>query len=173
MATPSEFISGTCQQLLFSPKGGIEGALIKQKGQVLQVSMDPETGADFAQRSGPGKRVRVLAVADHSPKTRDGVHPVYRFESWADASGQQITPADTDLAGTTIKGVVASLHYARHGQPNGVILATGEFIHLRPHGMVQTGLAVGSQVSAVGEVRVTLLGTRMLEAHRVNRMSLA
>ena len=71
MVKQSELISGTCQQLLFSPKGGIEGALVKVKGAVVQVSMHPDTGAALARSIGPGKRLRVLAVADHSPKTSD------------------------------------------------------------------------------------------------------
>jgi len=172
MAKPSEFITGTCLQLLFSPKGGIEGALLKVKVAVLQVSLNPEAGALFARVTGPGKRLRLLAVPDHSPKTADGAHPVYQFESLADANGQAIESADTDPANTTIKGVVAALHFARHGQPNGVVLETGEFIHMRPHGMALAGLGVGARVSAVGAVRMTVLGTRMLEAHQVNRIDL-
>jgi len=81
--------------------------------------------------------------------------------------------AGSDPANTLIKGIVAELHYARHGQPNGVVLETGEFIHMRPHGMAQVGLGVGAKVSAVGEVCMTVLGTRMLEARSVNRMDLA
>ena len=54
-----------------------------------------------------------------------------------------------------------------------MILETGEFIHLRPQGMVAAGLDIGSKVNAVGELRMTVLGTRMLEAHRVNRVDLA
>ena len=174
MAKPSEFITGTCLQLLFSPKGGIEGVLLKVRGAVLQVRLNPEAGALFARVTGPGKRLRLRlrAVPDHSPKTADGAHPVYQFESLADANGQAIESADTDPPSTTIKGVVAALHFARHGQPNGVVLETGEFIHMRPHGMALAGLGVGARVSAVGAVRMTVLGTRMLEAHQVNRIDL-
>ena len=171
MTTPSEFISGSCQQLLFSPKGGIEGVLIKAKGRTLQVSMTADAGAVFARATGPGKRLRVLAVPDHSPKTRDGAHPVYEFESLVDAAGHAIESRD-DVQHTTIKGVVAALHYARHGQPNGVVLESGEFIHLRPHGMAQLGLGVGAKIQALGAVRMTVLGTRLLEAREVNRISL-
>ena len=173
MPTPSELISGTCQQLLFSPKGGIEGVLIKAKGKVLQVSLHPDRGGAFANSIMPGKRLRVRATLDHSPKTQDGSHPVYQFESFADAAGHAIESTDADPANTTIKGVVATLHYARHGQPNGVLLESGEFIHLRPRGMEQTGLDVGAKVNAVGEVRMTVLGTRLLEARQVNRIDLS
>jgi hypothetical protein len=162
MAKESEFINGICQQLLFSPKGGIEGALVKIKGAVVQVNVPPASAAALAQASGPGKRLRVLAVADNSPKTAEGHHPVYLFESFA-----AVEPDNT-----TIKGTVAAMHFAKHGQPNGVILETGEFIHLRPLGMVQAGLAIGSKVNALGTVRMTVLGTRLLEARQVNRIEL-
>ena len=73
---------------------------------------------------------------------------------------------------TTIKGVVAALHFARHGQPNGVVLKSGEFIHLRPPGMAMLGLAPGAKVNAAGSLRMTCLGTRLLEAREVNGIAL-
>ncbi|WP_394787375.1 hypothetical protein [Rhodoferax sp.] len=172
MPASQQLISGTCQQFLYSPKGGIEGALIKAKGAVLQISMHPDAGAAFARSTAPGKRLRVLAAADNTPKTKDAAHPVYQFEAFADAEGHALDMAGSDPANTTIKGIVAALHYARHGQPNGVVLETGEFIHMRPHGMAQLGLGIGAKINAVGELRLTVLGTRMLEARQVNRMEL-
>jgi hypothetical protein len=172
MPASNELVSGTCQQLLFSPKGGIEGALVKVKGALLQLSMHPDMGAAFARSAAPGKRLRVLAAADHSPKTKDGAHPVYQFKAFADAQGHAVDKPGSDPANTTIKGSVAALHFARHGQPNGVVLETGEFIHMRPHGIAQVGLGVGAKVTAIGELRMTVLGTRMLEARVVNRVEL-
>jgi hypothetical protein len=170
MAQATELISGTCQRFLFSPKGGIEGVLVKVKGAIVQVTVDPALGTELLRNKGPGKRLRLLAVADKSPKSKGAAHPVLRFEAFADAAGLAIEAAGPDRV--TIKGVVAALHYARHGEANGVILEGGEFIHLRPQGMAQLGLEVGSSVNAVGEVRDTVLGTRMLEARQVNRIEL-
>jgi hypothetical protein len=162
----SELLSGTCQNLLFSPKGGIEGVLLKVDGKTVQVSMPPDIGSALAQKTASGKRLRVLATPDHSPKTGEGAHPVYQFESLADAAGQAVELTDEGLA--SIKGVVERIHYAKHGQPNGVVLESGEFIHLRPHGMAAIGIGVGAKISAKGELRMTVLGTRMLEAHHAN-----
>jgi hypothetical protein len=173
MSKHAKFINGVCQQLLFSPKGDIEGVLVREDGAVVQVSMSAETGAIFARVSCAGSRVSVIAEPDHSPKTKDGQHPVYQFESFADAAGRAIEPPEGDSALTAIHGVVATLHFARHGQPNGVVLETGEFIHLRPSGMAQIDLDVGAAVNAVGDVRVTLLGNRLLDAHKVNGIELA
>jgi hypothetical protein len=168
----AEFLTGVCQQLLFSPKGDVAGALVTRKGKVVQLTFEPETGAVFTRRCSPGQRVRVLAVVDHSRKATGGAHPVYAFRSFADASGHARKHADVDGRETTITGTVAALHFARHGQPNGVVLRTGEYLHLRPAGMKECGLAVGARVTAVGEVHMTVLGTRMLEASRVNRTRL-
>ena len=173
MAKTPDFINSVCRQWLFSPKGGIEGALLTVKGSLVQLSVAPDIGAVLARTSGPGKRLRVLALIDHSPKTADSAHRVYQFVSFADAAGQPIDPPGADPAHARINGVVAAVHYARHGQPNGVVLASGEFIHLRPHGMAQAGLGVGARVAAVGERRLTVLGTPMLEAYQVNRIALA
>jgi hypothetical protein len=172
MATRREFLNGTCERLLLSPKGCIEGALVKVKGKRVQLSCNLETGDVLFRSYGPGKKLRVLATADHSPKTEHGEHPVYEFDCFADAAGKALKSSDGAPGQTTITGVVAQLHFARHGQPNGVILETGEFLHLRPHGMAQTGLSPGAKVTAVGEVRMTVFGTRMLEAHRVNRVAI-
>ena len=66
------------------------------------------------------------------------------------------------------KRKVSRVHYAKHGEPNDVVLASGEFIHLCPHGVAAIGLEVSAKVSAQGELRMTILGTRMLEAHHAN-----
>jgi len=173
MSKPSEFIDGICEQFLFSPKGAVEGVLIKVKDATVQVSLSGKSAPVLLREAIVGKPLRVHASRDHSPRTKEGVHPVYEFEEMADALGHAIDSAGTDDESTTIKGVVSTLHFARHGQPNGVILETGEFIHLRPHGMTQTGIAVGSKVNAIGEASMTQLGTRMLEAQRVNGVELA
>lgn len=100
--------------------------------------------------------------------TSGASHPVFEFDSLADASGQAIEWPANGEGLTSMKGKVARIHYAKHGEPNGVVLESGEFIHLRPHGMTAIGLEVGAKVSAQGELRMTVLGTKMLEAHHAN-----
>jgi len=172
MAKHDEFIHGTCTQLLFSPDGGIEGALVDMMGAVVQVSVAPEQGTLLTNATGPGRPLRVLGTADRSPKTANAAHLVYQFATLADAAGRAISAPDGSATQTTIDGVVSQRHFARHGEPNGVVLASGEFIHLRPRGMTATGLDIGARVHATGELHTTALGTRMLEAHRVNDIDL-
>jgi len=164
----SESLSGTLQQLLFSPKGGIEGLLLTMDSRSIQVSIEPRDADANALNDAVGKQVEVKASADHSPKTKHGAHPVYKLDSITKLAGRAYKSNGTQ----PIKGVVASIHYAKHGEPNGVILESGEFIHTRPHGMRKLKLDVGSKVVAHGEARTTVLGTALIEAHEVNRVTI-
>jgi hypothetical protein len=129
----------------------------------------PSTAANAETLSrAVGQTIEVKAAADHSPKTKHGAHPVYKLETITKIAGRAFKPSS---AHDQIKGVVAAIHYAKHGEPNGVILKSGEFIHTRPHGMKKLKLKVGSKVTASGELRMTVLGTSLIEAHEVNRGS--
>jgi hypothetical protein len=104
---------------------------------------------------------------DLSPKAKDGAHPVYQLDSITKLAGKTFKSNGTQ----PIEGVVSHIQYAKHGEPNGVILESGEFIHTRPHGTKRLKLHVGSKVSAHGEARTTVLGTSLIEAHEVNRVT--
>jgi hypothetical protein len=164
----SESLSGQLAQLLFSPKGGIEGLLLTVGSKPIQVTMKPGFADANALYGAVGKPIEVRACADHSPKTKDGSHPVYQLDSITKLAGRTFKSNGTHL----IEGVVSHIHYAKHGEPNGVILESGEFIHTRPHGMKKLNLQVGSKVFAYGEARTTVLGTSLIEAHEVNRVTL-
>ena len=179
MTHTTQLLNGTCRQFLFSPKGSIDGMLLLVDDEVIQVSLSRKKGAALSLLAKPGKPLCVLGHPDRSSRGSGRAHPVYKFESLADADGKAVHApkkhGDThpDKDSVAVNGVVSSLHYARHGQPNGVMLATGEFIHLRRRGMMQARLKVGSKVRAVGKLRMTLLNTRMLEAHHVNEHHLS
>jgi len=164
-----EMLTGHLQQLLFSPKGGIEGMLLTMDSTVIQVSMEPGAADVEALKRSIGQQIEVKASADHSPKTRHGVHPVYQLERIMKLAGKTYKSAGD---AQPVRGIVASIHYAKHGEPNGVILDSGEFIHTRPDGMKKLKLEVGSRVVAHGESRMTVLGTPLIEAQEVNRVTL-
>ncbi len=165
----SEVLVGHLQQLLFSPKGGIEGLLMKVGSKSIQVTMDPAAADAATLADAVGHAIEAKGAADHSPKTKDGVHPVYKLEAITKLGGKALKPSGKRQP---ISGTVASVHYAKHGEPNGVILESGEFIHTRPPGMKKLQLEVGSKVVAHGEMRMTVLGTPLIEAHEVNRVTL-
>jgi len=164
----SETLSGNLQRLLFSPEGGIEGLLLDVGSRSIQVSMEPGGADANALNDAVGKAIEVEASADHSPKTKEGAHPVYKLDSIMKLGGKSFK----SNAAKPLSGIVADLHYARHGEPNGVILESGEFIHIRPAGMKKLKLKIGSKVVVHGESRKTVLGTVLIEAHEVNRVTL-
>ena len=164
----SESLSGLLQRLLFSPKGGIEGLLLKVDSKAIQISMEPGSADANALNDAVGKPIEVKASADHSPKTKYGAHPVYQLDGITKLAGKAFKSNVTQ----PISGIVAHIHYAKHGEPNGVILESGEFIHTRPPGMKKLKLQIGSKVVVHGEARVTVLGTALIEAHEVNRVTL-
>jgi hypothetical protein len=164
-----EVLSGRLQQLLFSPKGSIEGLLLTVKSKTVQVSMKQDDAHPTALHQALGKPIELKALRDHSPKTKHGAHPVYKLRAITKLAGAAAPGGDGAPA---VHGVVAAIHYSRHGHPNGVILESGEFIHTRPPGMKKLKLKVGSKVTAHGELRMTMLGTSLLEALEVNRVTI-
>jgi hypothetical protein len=168
-----QILSGTLTQVLLSPKGVIEGLLLSVRGKPVQVSTAPGAIDRYARVLVAGARIVVKATADNSPKTKGGTHPVFKLDELSKLGGKAVRDSTHKGDPSVLKGRVVSLHYARHGEPNGVLLKSGEFVHLRPHGMQKTRLKVGDKVVARGERRMTVLGTTLLEAHEVNHMAIA
>jgi hypothetical protein len=165
----AESLSGTLEQLLFSPKGDIEGLLIKVGAKSVQISMHHATVDARALAGAVGKSIGFTALPDNSPKTKKGVHAVYKLDVITKMAGKAVK-FNSDAP--SISGVVANIHFAKHGEPNGVVLRSGEFIHTRPLGMKKLKLEVGSKVVAHGERRMTVLGTPVIEAREVNRVAI-
>ena len=94
--------------------------------------MESGRGDATALRAALGKQIEVKGLRDHSPKTKHGTHPVYELVRVIKVAGK---PFKAAADAKPVQGVVAAIHYAKHGEPNGVMLESGEFIHTRPHGM--------------------------------------
>jgi hypothetical protein len=164
-----EHLSGQLQQLLFSPKGGIEGVMLRVDSRIVQVSMRHDEADARTLQQAIGKVVELRVSADRSPKARGGTHAVYKLRAISTFSCKSVPSKQGTHA---ISGVVSSIHYAKHGEPNGVVLKSGEFIHARPRGMKKLKLGLGAKVTAEGELRMTILGMPLMEAHQVNRVTL-
>jgi hypothetical protein len=163
-------LSGQLRQILFSPKGSLEGLLIEVDESPIQILITPASLGALALGKSVGKTIEVKARRDHSPKTKHGVHPVYQLQSITKIGGRACTPKDGE--DISIRGVVTAIHYAKHGEPNGVILEAGEFVHTRPDGMKRLKLKIGSKLTVHGETRMTVLGTPLIEAREVNSVTL-
>ncbi|MBP3956191.1 hypothetical protein J8F10_12945 [Gemmata sp. G18] len=160
----SRTLSGTVRQHNFSPKGEIEGLVLETEAGPVQVNFPHGPRATEFPTPVPGSLIRFVVGADHRAAEHDpGDHPVCEFVADADAA-----PVPEGGRRPATAGVVIRLNYARHGEPNGVVLDTGDFVHLKPHGMRLVPLALGARVVAEGASRPTVTGHRVIEASVVN-----
>ncbi len=65
-------------------------------------------------------------------------------------------------------GRIERLNYALHGEVNGGILESGDFLHLKPEGARAVGLVVGMAVEARGTTKPMPGGCFVIEAEEVN-----
>jgi hypothetical protein len=152
-------VTGGVRDFNLSPKGAYEGVLIDTAGGVVQVNFPP---APAPPGMTPGQPVTVVVEPDHHAHDHPpGDHPVHSLVVVLGREGEE------DVAGR-VAGTVVRLNYARHGEANGVVLDTGDFIHLKPDGMRRAGLVVGQRIEAEGEARPAANGGRVVEATVVN-----
>jgi hypothetical protein len=165
--TESATISGQLLQFVFSPKGGIEGLLLDGGDAPTQITVPIELGNALTRALHVGGTVTVR-IAPKDESDNDERHPVHRGLSVMNGDGTAIA-IDSDRKGKmTLQGTIARVNYAKRGEPNGVVLENGNFIHLKPRLMKRSQLAVGDEVSAVGKPRPHVLGGVVLEAASVN-----
>ena len=122
----------------------------------------------FAVVRGIGQNVEATVEAEKT-KGRQGDHPVYRLVSLTGSDGKPLIFAEPgDMEVETCRGSCKRINYSRDGEANGVILDSGDFIHLTPAGMKNAGLKVGDQVTAEGPASLMPLGQKLIEATSVN-----
>jgi hypothetical protein len=161
-------IEGQFQHLIYSPTGGIEGVLIDTDGVSTQFVTDPHDPAiaDLFGTLRSGQTL-VLEGSEAGPSSKgEPAHFVYDFMRLASVDDKPALMPQP-LGSTT--GTVVRLNYAKHGEANGVVLDSGDFVHIRPDSFDQLGLKVGDKIKAEGEARALVTGTgRVIEAHTVN-----
>jgi hypothetical protein len=158
--TAREVVRGEVVEYNLSPRGCVEGVLVRRDGRVVQVNFPPDAGVALARA---GQQVEIPAEPEPPGKKHPaGEHPVYRAVTGGPDRGPRHGPR------LRVEGVVRRVNFARHGEPNGVVLDSGDFVHLKPEGMRQSGLAVGAAVKAEGPARPMALGGQVIEAEVVN-----
>jgi len=162
-AESGQSLRGTFIQPIFSPRGGLEGLLLSVDGETAQVVIDPEHDASVFASIKSGQLL-VLDVSKQGPSPKgEAVHAVYQFHALLTVDGKAVVEAPDKFIGT-----VQRLNYAKHGEPNGVVLDSGDFIHLRPDGFRTAALSIGDRVTAEGASLPMFGGGRVVEATRVN-----
>jgi hypothetical protein len=166
-------VRGTIRGLNFAPKGEVEGFLLDVDGGTVQVNLPPGRAALAARLVGREVVVEVgpePAAAKHPA----GDHPVHQFVKFRDTpevEGLALDSAEGDEV-VEVCGTVARLNYAKHGEPNGVVLDTGDFVHLKPEGMRLAGLRVGQEVRARGKGTPPRVKATAIEAGEVNGVAI-
>lgn len=161
-------VEGQFQHLVFSPKGGIEGVLIDTDGVPTQFVTDPHDRAMtellLTLRTG---QMLVLEGTEAAPSPKgEPAHSVYALERLASVDG---TAPEAPASNGDVVGTVVRFNYARHGAANGVVLDSGDFVHVRPDGFERLGLKIGDTIKVRGEARALVTGTgQVIEAHAVN-----
>jgi hypothetical protein len=169
-------INGTFLAPLFSPKGMIEGALLDVDGNTVQLTIEKEQPELSRLLQGLTKSQKLVVEAMDAPPSPkgDSRHVVRTLDRVL-----TIDDVDVDVAGASpipksFHGKIARVHYARHGEANGVVLDSGDFIHLKPHGFVGARLSIGDEVEAVGPAARLATGTGfVVEAEKVNGVAVA
>ncbi len=174
-------LRGTVRAFNFAPKGEIDGLLLDVDGQVVQVNIPPDRAEGAEQMVGHAVELRVgpePKVAEH-PKGDHPVHKFLAFQGESPSAGAEPKPGPErgheghgHAEPVEVRGRVERLNYAKHGEANGVVLDTGDFVHLKPDGMKAAALEVGHEVSASGKPTPSRSGRRAIEARVVNGLEL-
>lgn len=155
----SQLLSGTFEHVIFSPHGAVEGVMIDVDQQRVQLVLEPHDEAAALPFTDmlPGQALQVRATRQGPSAKGISPHPVYAFQSLKSIDG--VAPSKRRRATDPgYSGVVVRLNYARHGSPNGVVLDSGDFLHLKPNGMKQFKLKVGDAVQALGDAQFLATG---------------
>jgi hypothetical protein len=101
-------------------------------------------------------------------------HTVYTLVTLTGADGKALIFAGPGEKETLrVHGVVKRINYSRHGEANGVILDSGDFVHVKPEAMKRADLKVGDEVTAEGTAGMMPLGQHVVEAKSINGIAVA
>jgi hypothetical protein len=163
-------IEGTFEHVIYSPKGAIEGVLLSADGDPLQIVFrrEDELAAVAFEGIAEGQLLVVEASPQGpSPKGKPA-HAVYEFGRLVSIDGKK-PPKPKAKVGAAYQGKIVRFNYARHGQPNGVVLDSGDFIHTKPDGLLKLKLKVGDTVRADGDAHLLATGHGWaVEASEIN-----
>jgi hypothetical protein len=160
-------IEGIVLHPIYSPKGGIEGVMLDADGVPVQFVFGhgPDGAAAFGKVE-PGQRVTLEGSEARPWPEGENAHAVYGFKRLAGIDGKA---ADDGGQPTHTRGKVVRMNYGRHGEANGVLLDSGDFIHVRPDRFATLGIAPGDQVEASGPGRPLADGSgRVIDAEALN-----
>ncbi len=145
-------VEGQFQHVIYSPKGAIEGFIIHTDDTPTQFVIDSQDSS-VTEQIAKLRKNQILVVegiaAAPSPKG-EAEHTVYQFERIASIAGRPVPPVHTPQK---VKGTVVRFNHAKHGERNGLVLDTGDFIHTKPDGLAGLHIEIGDMVEAEGDAK--------------------
>ena len=158
---------GIIKSFNVSPKGHYEGLLLEGSSGTVQLNFPRESRPEVAELAPAGTEIEAQLVADET--SEKSCHPVFEVVSIRRKGGREVALADGNGSGARhFEGVVERLNYALHGEVNGAVLDTGDFLHLKPHGARAIKLDPGMRIAAIGVAKPTSDGRHVIEAQEVN-----
>lgn len=139
--------------------------MLKEKdGDLVQINFGHERSFAITGVAAVGEPIDV--EVEPAPPHDKSAHPVFNLVS--------LNRSDAGASAGTISfcGTVMRLNYALHGEANGGILDTGDFLHLKPHGAAALDIKVGMTVKGTGSAKPMVGGHTVIEAEEVNGVAI-
>ena len=156
--------TGTVHSIKISPKGFNEGFLLKSGKNVAQVNLAKEHLHSLADGWPSDREIAVEVEAEES--WGSPAHEVFKLVRVLDNGGRNAEKYDRPPR--KFSGRIERLNHALHGEVNGGILDSRDFLHLKPEGAQAVGLTVGMAVEARGRTKSMPVGHFVIEADEVN-----
>jgi hypothetical protein len=152
-AQPAVDLSGTIEAFNYSPRGDIDGVMLKMSDKTAQINLPPGMGAALSQTA-PGSTLKVSAC----PEPGQADHPIYELQSLTTEQGKKISvPGAGDDKFVHEEATIKHLNYARRGEVDGALLDSGDFVHVGPAAR-DLKLSVGQKITVDGFAHAMLSG---------------
>ena len=155
--------TGTIQSLNVSPKGFYEGLLLDTTKQLVQVNFPKEAPRSLIDALTPGAKAS-FEVEPEEPRGKPD-HDVFKLIRVL-GENENGTPHPDEHQ--SFSGRIVRLNYALHGEVNGGILDSGDFLHLKPEGAAALNIKPDMEVQGTGETKPMVGGHSVIDAHVVN-----
>jgi hypothetical protein len=142
---PAVDLTGTIEAFNYSPRGDIDGVMLKMSDKTAQINLPPGMGVALSQVS-LGSTLKVSAC----PEPGQADHPIYELQSLTTEQGKKISaPGVGDDKFLHEEATIKQLNYARRGEVDGALLDNGDFVHVGPAAK-DLKLSVGQKITVDG-----------------------
>jgi hypothetical protein len=161
--------TGTIEALNVSPKGFYEGFLFRNGKKLVQINLPK--GEFSGQGSDLTAGEKITVEIEPEEPWGEPEHEVFRLIRLMNGNTHTTNGVDKDGL-RHFSGSIVSLNYALHGEVNGGILDSGDFLHLKPEGARAVKLKTGMKVKGRGMTKPMVGGHAVIEAEKVNGVSI-